>query len=458
MDRAGVARAAFRKEPLQTSSSLLVLGWIACATLAASPAAHAAPDVRVEARLDTPTLPSNAVTTTFLRTTILAPSSRQRAPLNVAIVIDKSGALGQEDFAFAKTAVRAAMSQLGTDDIVSVVAFDATVQVLVPATHFRTYEAVAESIEDLTAGGASALFAGTVKGAAEVRKFVARERVNRVILISAGAANVGPASPDALGQLGDSLRREGIMVTTIGLGLHHDEDLMIALAQRSGGSYYFVERARDLAGIVKQGFASLASVTLQDVVLSVKLADNLRPVRVLGRDADIVGQTVTARIPELQAGVLDDLVIECEVRATAPGTTTVASVEVRYEESATRRPGRMTLSVPAEFGPSAESSSEDAATVDTRAAVQAHLALEKSELAVRLRDAGQVEAARATLVEAGRALEQFATMLRAPALQTLAKAFATDAQSVGGAGWDRQRKTMRQRNHVSPNQIGGYHF
>ena len=445
---------------MQTSSPVFVLGWLACAVLALSPAAHAIPEVhlRVEARRDTPTLPSNTVTTAFLRTTILAPRSRQRAPLNVAIVIDKSGALGQEDFAFAKTAVRAAVSQLGTDDIVSVVAFDATVQVLLPATHFRTVDAVAESLEDLTAGGSNALFAGTVKGAAEVRKFVARERVNRVILLSAGAANVGPASPDALGQLGDSLRREGIAVTTIGLGLRHDEDLMIALAQRSGGSYYFVEHARDLAGVLTQGVASLASVTLQEVVLSIKLADNVRPVRILGGDADIVGQTVTARIPELQAGVLGDLVIECEVRATAPGTTTVATVEVRYEESTTRRAGRVALSVPAEFGPSAESAGEDAATLGTRASVQAHLALEKSELAVRLRDAGQVEAARATLVESGRALEQFATMLRTPALQTLAKAFAADAEGVGGPGWTQQRKAMRQRNHVSPNQIGGYHF
>lgn len=438
-----------------------MLGWLACALCAvagASPAARASPDVRVEARLDTPTLPSNTVTSTFLRTTIMAPSSRQRAPLNVALVIDKSGALSESDVAFAKAAVRAAMEQLGTDDIVSVVAFDATVQVLVPATHFRTYDAVAASIESLSAGGANALFAGTVKGAAEVRKFVARERVNRVILISAGAANVGPASPDALGQLGDSLRREGIAVTTIGLGLRHDEDLMIELAQRSGGAYYFVAEPRDLAGVLRQGFASLASVTLQDVVVTLKFADNLRPVRVLGQDADIVGQTVTARIPELQANVPGDLVVECEVRATAPGTTTVANVEVRYEESGTRRPGRMARGVAAEFGPSVEAVGEDTTTAETRAAVQAHLALEKSELAVRQRDGGQVDAARATLVEAGRALEQFATMLRAPALSALAKAFAADAQNLGETGWARQRKLMRQRNHVSPNQIGGYHF
>lgn len=449
------------KEPLKTLPPLGALGLFmalaAFALAAFAPASHAAPDVSIDARLDTPTLPSNTVTTAFLRTTIVAPNTHARAPLNVALVIDKSSALSESDLAFTKAATKSALGELGPDDIVSVVAYDATVQVLVPATRFKTYEALAEGIETVTAGGANALFAGTVKGAAEVRKFVARERVNRVILVSSGAANVGPASPDTLGQLGDSLRREGIAVTTIGVGLRHDEDLMIELARRSGGQYYFVPEASGLEPVLKQGFGSLANVVLQDVVVTLKFADNVRPVRVLGQDADIVGQTVTARIPELEAGVLDDLVVECEVRATAPGTANVATVEVRYEESATRRPGRIARTVTAEFG-GGGSGSEDAANTDTRASVQAHLAFEKSELAVRLRDSGQLEPARAVLVEAARALDQFATMLNAPSLAQLAKSFTADAQNIGGDGWGRQRKSMRQRNHVSPNQLGGYHF
>mgnify|MGYP003380095548 CR=1 FL=1 len=74
--------------------------------------------------------------------------------------------------------------------------------------------------------GSTPLFAGVSQGAPELRKFLDKNRVNRVILLSDGQANVGPSSPNELGRLGLSLGKEGIAVTTIGLGLGYNEDLM----------------------------------------------------------------------------------------------------------------------------------------------------------------------------------------------------------------------------------------
>src|SRR4029450_1790476 len=84
-------------------------------------------------------------------------------------------------------------------------------------------------------------------GAAAVRKFLDRQRVNRIILLSDGQANVGPSSPGDLGNLGASLIKEGISVTTLGLGLDYNEDLMTQLARRSDGNHYFIENSSDLA-------------------------------------------------------------------------------------------------------------------------------------------------------------------------------------------------------------------
>ena len=76
--------------------------------------------------------------------------------------------------------------------------------------------AIAGRHRRLQPGGSTALFAGVVKCAGEVRKF-SKNRVNRIILLSDGLANVGPSSPAQLGALGAS-RRPRISVTTIGLG------------------------------------------------------------------------------------------------------------------------------------------------------------------------------------------------------------------------------------------------
>ncbi|HAR64693.1 MAG TPA: hypothetical protein DCR55_00545 [Lentisphaeria bacterium] len=51
--------------------------------------------------------------------------------------------------------------------------------------------------------------------------------INRVVLLSDGQANQDPSSPAELGELDHSLIKEGITVSTIGLGLGYNEDLMV---------------------------------------------------------------------------------------------------------------------------------------------------------------------------------------------------------------------------------------
>src|SRR5205085_8842601 len=107
-----------------------------------------------------------------------------------------------------------------------------------------------EAICSIEAGGNTALHGGVSRGAAEIRRHLDDGHyVNRIILLSDGLANVGPSTPEELGRLGTSLMKEGISVTTIGLGLGFNEDLMTRLAQRSDGNTYFVESSADLPRI-----------------------------------------------------------------------------------------------------------------------------------------------------------------------------------------------------------------
>ena len=143
-------------------------------------------------------------------------SNQDRAPVNVAIVLDRSGSMNGEKIDRAKEAARMAVGLLDERDIVSVVAYSDTVSVLVPATRATDRRFIQERIASIYADGSTALFAGVSKGADELFKFFDSNRVNRVILLSDGLANVGPESPAALGELGASLRKTGISVTTIG--------------------------------------------------------------------------------------------------------------------------------------------------------------------------------------------------------------------------------------------------
>lgn len=425
-----------------------------------APGLAAAQQVEVHASLDHTVLPADTKVTTYLHVSLkgfTSSSDSARAPLNVAIVIDKSGSMTGDKIGQARDAARAAVAELGPDDIVSVVAFDDTVQVLVPATKASDRQTILQGIDRLGAGGMTALFAGVVKGGAEVRKFLSRERVNRVILLSDGQANVGPAAPQALGQLGATLRREGISVTTVGLGLAYNEDLLVELAQRSGGQHVFVEDHRQLATIFRQGFGGLASIVGQEVVVRIALGPGLRPVRVLGRDADIIGQVVTVQMPEVYAGEQDDIVLELEVPPTAPQSKQLGTVDVSYHNAVTRAVDRVALAVSAEF--SNDDARCGASEVPTaRVAVTERLANEASRRAMQLRDQGQLDEARRLIQTNAAMLRDGAARWRSRTLDQLSRDYDSDAQNLDGERWKRQRKYMVRRNYVSPDQMDHNNF
>ena len=175
--------------------------------------------------------------------------SAQRPDLNIALVLDRSGSMAGEKLEKAKEAAHFAVSMLKPRDIISLIIFDEEVQVLVGATRVSDATRIDRAIDSIEEGGSTALFAGVSKGAVEVRRYLDRNHVNRVILLSDGQANVGPDSPEALGELGASLAKEGISVSTLGLGTDYNEDLMARLAATSDGNHAFIENPRDLARI-----------------------------------------------------------------------------------------------------------------------------------------------------------------------------------------------------------------
>jgi Ca-activated chloride channel family protein len=414
-----------------------------------------AQQVRVETGLDHTVLKANTKQLVYLRVALTgfdAPAEKVRAPLNVAIVIDKSGSMKGDKIGRAKEAAKAALAQMRDDDIVSIVAYDGTVEVLVPATKVSDRDVILRGIDRLDAGGMTALFGGVVKGASEVRKFLAKERVNRVILLSDGVANVGPSSPRDLAQLGATLGREGIAVTTVGLGLGYNEDLMVELAQGSGGQHVFIEHERQLAQVFKEGFGNLASIVAKEVVVKIRLSPEFRPVRVLGREADIVGDSVVVQMPAIYARQLDDLVLEVELRPLSPRTLEVGSVEVTYHNVVTHAADRFSTSITAEVSDVA-STWEESENRDVKVAVIERLANERSRKAVELRDQGKTDEARALLDMNARELRSGATRYKSKTLDKLSIEYSEDSENMDGDSWNRQRKVLQRRNQVSPYQF-----
>ncbi len=378
------------------------------------------------------------------------PKSKRRPPLNVAIVIDNSGSMSGKKIQQAKDAAIAAVNRLRKDDIVSVVLYNSSAEVIVPATKATDRSQIIQKIKRVHAGGSTALFAGVSKGAAEVRKFLDAEFVNRVILLSDGKANVGPKSPRELERLGASLVKEGISVSTLGLGLGYNEDLMTRLASAGSGSHIFVEEADDLVAVFNNEFNDLMSVVASDFDIHARVADGVRPVRVLGTKADISGQDVFIPLAQLYARQERYFVLEVEVSAGKNGTSRpLVSVSVEYQNMITETMDKLSSRVGVKFSDNIADVKRDRDPA-TFAFCTIQLANDRNCRATELRDAGQVEEARELLRLNSKYLSDAAIYCKEknvdfiiPELERNVQLNYIQAEGIDNQDWNRTRKIMR---------------
>ena len=374
-------------------------------------------------------------------------SSEKRTPVNVALVLDRSGSMRGEKIEQAKRAAIQALQLLSPEDIVSVVTYDDSVKIVIPATKLRNKQEVIDAISKISIGGSTALFAGVSRGAKELEKFIKENQVNRVILLSDGIANVGPSSPMELGELGNSLARDGISVSTIGLGLRYNEDLMTKLADRSDGNHFFVEQADDLASIFKNEFGDILNVVAQDIKIQVVCPRGIRPVRVIGRDADIHGDTVFTSVGQLYSNEEKYVILEVEVPAGSAGTKLeLAKVKVSYNNLDTKTLDNISGKATVEY---TDSDKIARTKVDKKALSDYYkqLANTRNEEAIRLRDAGKKEAAQKVLQENSSFLGKSAQRYDIPELEKEADSYGKEAQKLDTESWQSQRKSLRAQEY-----------
>lgn len=277
------------------------------------------------------------------------PVMPRRVPLNLAIVLDKSGSMRHHNkMENARLGAIEIVERLTADDILSLVVYSDRPQVIFPAQPVRDKDALIEVISGIYAGGSTALYGGVVYGADQVRKNMSWEYVNRIILLSDGLANVGPSSTHALAELGSSLDGEGITVSTIGVGLDYNEDLMTALAAMSGGNAYFASSSRDLPTIFAEEIGEAMTLTARDVRIRIDCPKGVRPIGVIGRDGEVSGQTMTVKVGKLYRRNEKYALFEVEVPTEEPGKRLeVAQIEVEYADPLTNetRNDRQSVSI-----------------------------------------------------------------------------------------------------------------
>ena len=406
-------------------------------------------DITFDVDVGEPMMIAGAEQTAYIKITLggfALPAQGVRPPVNLSLVIDRSGSMGSDEkLEKAKAAALMVLDRLRPDDVISVVTFDSTVDVVVPATLANERDAIRNEILALTPRGSTALFAGVTHGLEEAGKYLDPHRVNRIILVSDGQANVGPHSPNELGHLGEIAARQGVSITTIGLGLDYNEDLMTQLAMASDGNHAFAETSADLETMFTHELGDLLSVVAKDVEVEVEFADGITPVRALGRDATITGHTARVNLSQLYASQQKFMLFEVKVPPGAAGKKRdVANVNVSYANMISKQKATKKSAVAVAFTSAHTEVAQHQNKKVMEAAVEA-IGADENKRAVALRDAGKVKEAQAVLESNAKYLETNSVQLQSKKLADYSEKNAKAAKDVARpTEWNKARKAMRK--------------
>lgn len=202
-----------------------------------------------------------------------AERTSNRAPLNIALVLDRSGSMQGDKLRYVKRAAHYVLDMLDARDRVALVAYDDEIQVLAASTPVsaEARASMKQRIDGLAPGGWTNLSDGWLEGCREVANWLTPERVSRALLLTDGLANRGITDIEGLTHHARELRRRGIATSTFGVGLDFNEHLLEAMATQGGGSFCFIERPEQIPDMFQRELGDLLTVAAREVFLNITI-------------------------------------------------------------------------------------------------------------------------------------------------------------------------------------------
>ena len=191
-------------------------------------------------------------------------------PLNVAVVLDRSGSMNGEPLHYVKMATKVLANQLNPDDRFSLTMYDSSVDILIKPTLMKDIRSLDAVIDTIKSGGMTFLSGGYEKGCQDAKEYVSKDTITRAMLLTDGLANEGITNPDQLAQLATNQKNNGITTSTIGVGDGYDEFLLGRMAEYGGGSTYFIEDPDNAPSVFKEELGYLKSMAASQVSLTFK--------------------------------------------------------------------------------------------------------------------------------------------------------------------------------------------
>jgi len=329
----------------------------------------------------------------------------KRPPVNVAIVLDRSGSMHGAKLQLAKEATRKALGLLGRHDRFSLVVYDDQIDVLVESTgaSAESLDLALRKLEPIEARGSTDLGTGWLRGCEQVAAHLADEASGKCLLLTDGLANVGITGHDELSGHAEQLRARQVMTSTFGIGVDFDERLLAAMARAGGGHFYYIQAAAQIPDFLMSELGETLEVVARDVRVEVSAPEAVSLRLLSDFRSERQGTSLACFLPDLIARQEITLVLEACFPEGAEGD------RVRIECSVHDREGEIPdspVSLTWTFADHAANDRQVRNRVVDRAVARLYAAIAQRD-AVEANRRGDYAAARSLLEKAAQRIEGY---------------------------------------------------
>jgi Mg-chelatase subunit ChlD len=193
-------------------------------------------------------------------------------PLNLVLAIDNSGSMERADrVRIVREALRVLAAQLKPADKFSVITFARTARLIADGVPGSQAAEVTERIVGLAPQGGTNLEDAMNLAYATAKRHYLAQGINRVVILTDGAANLGNVDPELLKQSVEAHRKQGIALDCFGIGWEgYNDDLLEVLSRNGDGRYGFVNSPEEASTQFVNQLAGALKVAASDVKVQVE--------------------------------------------------------------------------------------------------------------------------------------------------------------------------------------------
>jgi Ca-activated chloride channel family protein len=261
-----------------------------------------------------------------------ARTSETRAPMNLTMVLDTSCSMAGTAMDLTRDVCREVTGQLRDGDVLNMVTWASSQELILEDHSVRgpSDPTILEACDDLTHGGGTDLSAGLETGYALANRHASDDRIDRLLLVSDGGANMGVTDEQVIAENAEDENKGGVYLAGVGVGLPdiYNDKLMDAVTDAGKGASVFAADATEVQRQFGSRFIELFDVAARNVQVELTLpggfeitrfsaeeigtsARDVKPQHLAPNDTMVFHQHLWTCAPEL---VADDTLVTATIR------------------------------------------------------------------------------------------------------------------------------------------------